>query len=294
MRLVTYLRHGGEGQPPRIGAMQGGDVLDLADLALSHGTSLPHDMLGLIAGGPAVLQQVRGLLEAGGVDLEDRPHLLAPIPRPPKGVIGIGLNYAAHVEESARAMDTTREVSYPVVFIKPPTAVTGPDTPIAHPAFTKQLDWESELGVVIGTRCKDVAEADAMGVVFGYTCINDISARDLRHGGQWTFAKGLDGFAPMGPWIVTADEVPDPHALRVQLHVNGVPKQDGNSAQMIFRIPRLIAHLSSGMTLEPGDVIATGSPEGVGISRTPPEFLHPGETVEVTVERIGTLRNTII
>lgn len=287
MKLVTYERAGA----PRAGVVVDGRVHDVAEVG-----PFPETMLGLIEAGPDALARLREVLAAtlpGGLLLGET-RLLAPIPRPPKGVIGIGLNYAEHVEESARAMDTTREVSYPVIFIKPPTAVTGPDTDIVHPAFTKQLDWESELGVVIGRRCRHVAEADAMGAVFGYTCVNDISARDLRHGGQWTFAKGLDGFAPMGPWIVTADEIPDPHALRVQLRVNGVSKQDGNSAQMIFRIPRLIAHLSSGMTLEPGDVIATGSPAGVGISRTPPEFLHPGDAVEVEVERIGTLRNQVV
>lgn len=287
MKLVTYEREGG----PRAGVVVDGRVHDLAEVG-----PFPDTMLGLIEAGPDALARLRDAVTAtlpGGVPLGE-VRLLAPIPRPPKGVIGIGLNYAEHVEESARAMDTTREVSYPVIFIKPPTAVTGPDTNIVHPAFTRQLDWESELGVVIGRRCRHVAETDAMGAVFGYTCVNDISARDLRHGGQWTFAKGLDGFAPMGPWIVTADEIPDPHALRVQLRVNGVSKQDGNSAQMIFRIPRLIAHLSSGMTLEPGDVIATGSPAGVGISRTPPEFLHPGDTVEVEVERVGVLRNRVV
>ena len=287
MKLVTYEHPSG----PRAGAVVSGVVHDVAMLG-----ALPHTMLGLIEAGPAALAELRAALDGGatgGVPL-DAVRLLAPIPRPPKGVIGIGLNYAEHVEESARAMDTTREVSYPVIFIKPPTAVTGPDTDILHPPLTRQLDWESELGVVIGRRCRSVAEADAMSAVFGYTCVNDISARDLRHGGQWTFAKGLDGFAPMGPWIVTADEIPDPHALRVQLRVNGVSKQDGNSAQMIFRIPRLITHLSSGMTLEPGDVIATGSPAGVGISRTPPEFLQPGDAVEVEVEGIGTLRNRIV
>lgn len=287
MKLVTYERAGG----PRAGVVVDGRVHDVAEVG-----PFPDTMLGLIEAGPDALARLRDVLATtlpGGVPLGE-VRLLAPIPRPPKGVIGVGLNYAEHVEESARAMDTTREVSYPVIFIKPPTAVTGPDAEIVHPPFTRQLDWESELGVVIGRRCRNVPEADAMDAVFGYTCVNDISARDLRHGGQWTFAKGLDGFAPMGPWIVTADEIPDPHALRVQLRVNGASKQDGNSAQMIFRIPRLIAHLSSGMTLKPGDVIATGSPAGVGISRTPPEFLRPGDAVEVEVERIGTLRNRVV
>jgi 2-keto-4-pentenoate hydratase/2-oxohepta-3-ene-1,7-dioic acid hydratase in catechol pathway len=193
-------------------------------------------------------------------------------------------------------MDTSREMpSHPVIFIKPPTAVIGPGAAITHNGqVTRQLDWEGELGVVIGRRCKGVSQADAMGCVFGYTIINDISARDCRHGGQWTFAKGQDGFAPTGPWVVTTDELGDPHALRIGLRVNGVSKQDGTTAQMIFRVPALIAHLSSAITLEPGDLIATGSPPGVGISRTPPEFLWPGDRVEAWVEGIGSLHNHVV
>jgi 2-keto-4-pentenoate hydratase/2-oxohepta-3-ene-1,7-dioic acid hydratase in catechol pathway len=226
----------------------------------------------------------------------ERLHLLAPLPRPPKGVIGVGLNYAEHVEESARTMDTSKDLpTKPVIFVKPPNAVIGPGAAIPHNQdVTRQLDWEGELGVVIGRRTKGATEADAMVAVFGYTIVNDISARDCRHGGQWTFAKGQDGFAPTGPWIVTADEIADPHGLRIGLNVNGVSKQDGTTAQMIFRIPRLIAHLSSAITLEPGDIIATGSPPGVGISRTPPEFLWPGDEVEAWVEGIGSLRNPVV
>jgi 2-keto-4-pentenoate hydratase/2-oxohepta-3-ene-1,7-dioic acid hydratase in catechol pathway len=282
-----------EGAGPRLGAVTEAGVIDLARVS---GGALPDSMLAFIAAGPAALERAAALLREpmGALPLAS-VRLLAPLPRPPKGVIGVGLNYAEHVEESARAMDTTREVSHPVIFIKPPTAVIGPEAEIPHNgAVTRQLDWEGELGVVIGRPAKRVAEADAMSHVFGYTVVNDISARDCRHGGQWTFAKGQDGFAPTGPWIVTADEIPDPHALRLGLRVNGVPKQDGTSAQMIFRIPRLIAHLSSGMTLEPGDIIATGSPSGVGISRTPPEFLWPGDQVEAWVEGIGTLRNRVV
>lgn len=290
MKLCTYET---EGAGPRLGAVTEAGVVDLAR---ASGGALPDSMLGFIAAGPSALQRAAALLrDAKGALPLASVRLLAPLPRPPKGVIGVGLNYAEHVEESARTMDTTREVSHPVIFIKPPTAVIGPEADIPHnEAVTRQLDWEGELGVVIGRTAKRVAEADAMAHVFGYTIVNDISARDCRHGGQWTFAKGQDGFAPTGPWIVTADEVPDPHALRLGLRVNGVSKQDGTSAQMIFRIPRLIAHLSSGMTLEPGDIIATGSPPGVGISRTPPEFLWPGDQVEAWVEGIGTLRNRVV
>ena len=287
MKLCTFQPEGGAA---RLGAILAEEVADLA------AAGLPATMLALIEAGPEAVARAREALAAAPRHALAAVRLLAPIPRPPKGVIGVGLNYAEHVEESARTMDTQRDIpTHPVIFIKPPTAVIGPEAGIPHnEAVTKQLDWEGELGVVIGATARRVAEAEAMRHVFGYTIVNDISARDCRHGGQWTFAKGQDGFAPMGPVIVTADEVPDPHALRLGLRVNGVSKQDGTTAQMVHRIPRLVAHLSSGMTLEPGDVIATGSPPGVGISRTPPEFLWPGDVVEAWVEGIGTLRNRVV
>lgn len=292
MKLCTYVAAGGA----RLGAVVGEGVLDLDTLSAG---ALPSTMLAFIEAGPDALAQAVALVGSADLSLAlplEGLQLLAPLPRPPKGVIGVGLNYAEHVAESARTMDTQKDLpSHPVIFIKPPTAVIGPGAPIpCNEAVTRQLDWEGELGVVIGRRTKGAAEGDAMAAVFGYTIVNDISARDCRHGGQWTFAKGQDGFAPTGPWIVTADELPDPHNLRIGLNVNGVSKQDGSTAQMIFRIPRLIAHLSSAMTLEPGDVIATGSPPGVGISRTPPEFLAPGDEVEAWVEGIGSLRNPVV
>ncbi|CAA9352567.1 MAG: Fumarylacetoacetate hydrolase family protein [uncultured Microvirga sp.] len=221
--------------------------------------------------------------------------LLAPLPRPPKGVIGIGLNYAEHVEESSRTMETQKELpTHPVIFMKPSTSIIGPDDAIVHnPAITEMLDYEAELGVVLGRRCRNVGADEAMAYVFGYTCVKDVSARDCRHGGQWTFAKGQDTFAPMGPWIVTADEIADPHDLAIGLTLNGVQKQNSNTRHMIFKIPALIAHLSSAMTLEPGDVIATGTPEGVGISFKPPQFMKAGDVVEMRVEGVGTLRNTV-
>lgn len=299
MKLVTFDRDGAA----RLGAVAGDLIVDLCALATAAGETCPATMLALIEAGPEALDNVKRLMAAHDgawpagttVKLADT-RLLAPIQRLPKGVIGVGLNYSEHVEESSRTMDTDRDMpSHPVIFFKPPTAVIGPEDSIVHnQAQTSQLDWESELGVVIGRRCRDVAPGDALDQVFGYTCVNDISARDLRHGGQWCFAKGQDTFAPMGPWIVTADEIEDPHALRIGLRVNGVTKQDGNTRQMIFRVPALIAHLSSGITLEPGDVIATGSPAGVGISYVPPQFLKPGDVVEVDIEKIGVLRNQVI
>lgn len=290
MKLVTYAGAAG----PRLGAIQGESVVDLAALGL------PDSMLALIEGGPQMWARAKAALSGMVPDKARHPlasvKLLAPLPRTPKGVIGIGLNYAKHVDESARTMQTDAKLpAHPVIFIKPNTCIVGPDAEVVcDEAQTQQMDWEAELGVVIGKRCKHVKEPDWRDVVFGYTVVNDISARDLRHGGQWTFAKGQDGYAPMGPCIVTADEIADPHALAIGTRVNGVEKQNGNTAQMIFKTGALIAHLTSGITLEPGDVIATGTPDGVGISRTPPEFMHPGDTCEVWVERIGTLRTFIV
>jgi 2-keto-4-pentenoate hydratase/2-oxohepta-3-ene-1,7-dioic acid hydratase in catechol pathway len=290
MRLVTYAGAAG----PRLGAVVGESVVDLATLGL------PDSMLTLIEGGPEMWARARAALAGAIPDGAKRPlasvSLLAPLPRTPKGVIGIGLNYAKHVDESARTMQTDANLpTHPVIFIKPNTCIVGPGAEVVcDTAQTRQMDWEVELGVVIGRRCKHVAEADWRDVVFGYTVVNDISARDLRHGGQWTFAKGQDGYAPMGPCIVTADEITDPHVLNLGTRVNGVEKQNGNTAQMIFKTGALIAHLTSGITLEPGDVIATGTPDGVGISRTPPEFMKPGDVCEVWVERIGTLTTRIV
>lgn len=290
MKLVTYAGAAG----PRLGAILGESVVDLAALGL------PDAMLALIEGGPAMWARAKAALAGAVPESAKRPladtKLLAPLPRTPKGVIGIGLNYAKHVDESARTMQTDANMpTHPVIFIKPNTCIVGPGAEVVCDATqTKQMDWEAELGVVIGTRCRGVPEANWRDVVFGYTVVNDISARDLRHGGQWTFAKGQDGYAPMGPCIVTADEIADPHALNIGTRVNGVEKQNGNTAQMIFKTGALIAHLTTGITLEPGDVIATGTPDGVGISRTPPEFMKPGDVCEVWVEGIGTLATKIV
>ena len=181
------------------------------------------------------------------------------------------------------------------IFNKAVTAVTGPFDPIPYDgAISGKWDWEAELGVVIGKRGKNITEAQAGGYVFGYTVVNDVSVRDLqrRHGGQWHKGKSLDGTCPFGPWIVTADEI-DPGNLRIMTRVNGVTKQDSNTRHMYFKIPRIIAELSLGMTLEPGDLISTGTPQGVGFARTPPEYLKPGDVMETEVEGIGCLRNPI-
>jgi 2-keto-4-pentenoate hydratase/2-oxohepta-3-ene-1,7-dioic acid hydratase in catechol pathway len=221
----------------------------------------------------------------------------APISRPAKNIVCLGLNYSSHVKESAQARG--REVKipeHPVFFTKSPTTVNGPFDPIPwDPAITEQVDYEVELGVVIGTGGKNITRSKALEHVFGYTIINDVSARDLqmRHL-QWFKGKSLDGFCPMGPVVITADEFGDPQSKRIGTRVNGVQKQSSTTANMIFPVDVIIEVLSKGMTLEPGDVIATGTPEGVGLGRTPQEWLQDGDMVETEIEGIGVLRNQVV
>ena len=219
----------------------------------------------------------------------------APV-RPERNVFCVGRNYLEHAAEGARAAG--RELNLPEV----PTFFTKASAAIAAPGATLELDgaisheydFEAELAVVIGARCKDLSEREALHVVFGYTAFNDVTARDLQRAHrQWFKGKSLDDTAPIGPWIVTPEELGDPHALDIRLRRNGIEKQHSNTGKMIFRIPRLIAELSKGMTLLPGDVIATGTPEGVGFARNPPEFLADGDLLEVEIGRIGVLRNGV-
>ncbi|GAA0666500.1 fumarylacetoacetate hydrolase family protein [Kitasatospora atroaurantiaca] len=298
MRLVTYTPNDTSEAPARLGAQLDDRVVDLAAVARAAGTDLPGDLLSLIRAGQPALDAAKALLESGIP--ADAVHELADVtleaPLRPGKIIGVGLNYVEHVAESHRTLDTDREIpDRPVLFSKPATAVTGPGRPILHNAdLTKQLDWECELAVVIGRTAFRVSEDDAMEHVFGYSIINDISARDQRRSGQWFFSKGQDSYAPFGPAVVTADEIPDPLNLNLSLRVNGDTKQDSNTRHMLFKIQRLIADISSGVTLEPGDVIATGSPSGVGAGHVPPQFLQPGDLVEATIERIGTLANPVV
>ena len=225
----------------------------------------------------------------------DRVQLCAPV-RPAKNVFCVGRNYMAHAEEGAKARGEKLELPpVPTFFKKAPTAIVGPDEPcVLEGRLSQMYDWEVELAVVIGKRCKDVSEDDALDAVFGYTVVNDVTARDLqRKHGQWFKGKTLDGTCPLGPWVVPAFAVDDPQALTVELRVNGERKQFAPTSSMIFSVKRIIAELSAGLTLEPGDVIATGTPEGVGFARTPPEFLKDGDVLEAIVEKIGTLRNPV-
>ncbi|MBJ7438376.1 MAG: fumarylacetoacetate hydrolase family protein [Sphingopyxis sp.] len=300
MRFVTYRTVETE---PRLGLLHDGLVIDVEYFGDAIGHDLPSTMLDFIDLGPIALRFLKEAVAAAttadliGTSLpEGNVTLLAPIPRPRKNIFGIGLNYTEHVAESARSLDTSNELpQQPVIFSKPPTAVVAWNDPIRHNSkVTQQLDWETELAVIIGSRARGVSEADALVHVFGYTVINDVSARDCRRAGQWIVSKGQDSFAPMGPCIVTPDEIGDPHNLNILTHVNGVEKQNSNTRFMLFNVNQLIADISSVMTLEPGDIIATGTPAGVGAGRDPQEFMWPGDVVECTVEGIGTLRNPII
>jgi 2-keto-4-pentenoate hydratase/2-oxohepta-3-ene-1,7-dioic acid hydratase in catechol pathway len=301
MKLVTYrasIEDGG-----RLGAIVGDLVVDLERLGAAKGVALPSRMLELIDLGPPAVAAIGKLLESGdgafpvgtAVPLTN-VRLLAPIPRPRKNIFGIGLNYLDHVAEAAQALQTSPDLPrQPVIFSKPPTAVIGDGDPIQHnAAITQQLDWEVELGVIIGTTAKRVNREHALSHVFGYTVIVDMSARDCRRAGQWIYSKGQDSYAPMGPVIVTADEIGDPQQLDLWLTVNGVEKQRSNTSHMLFKVDELIADISQGITLEPGDIIASGTPEGVGAGRTPQEWLWPGDVIEASVEGIGTIRNPVV
>jgi 2-keto-4-pentenoate hydratase/2-oxohepta-3-ene-1,7-dioic acid hydratase in catechol pathway len=300
MRLVTYAS-GSNGA--RLGVLVSGLVIDVERFGAAHNLRLPNDMLSLIENNvtllPVLSDRLNGCvkqLPAGTVVPVEDVSLLAPIPRPRKNIFGIGLNYREHVAESARTLDTSKELpTQPIVFTKPPTAIVGPGGAIHHNAkLTQQLDWEVELAVIIGKRATRISVENAMSHIFGYSVMIDISARDNRRGGQWMFSKGMDTYAPFGPCIVTADEIPNPHDLRLWLTKNGVMKQDSNTKYMIFNIPILISDISSGITLEPGDIIATGTPDGVGAGLTPQEWLWPGDVVEAGIDGVGVLRHPVI
>jgi len=301
MKLATFRAHVTD--LARLGAIVGDLIVDLKALGDHARTIIPGEINEFIDQGPVAVRAANDLLSAykdkwpvGTAVPLVNVKLLAPIPKPRKNIFGIGLNYVEHVEESSRTLDTAKDLpKQPVIFSKPPTSVIGPGDAIEHNAdITQQLDWEVELAVIIGRRAKGVSEAEAMNYVFGYTVLNDISARDNRRAGQWIYSKGQDTYSPQGPVIVTADEIADPHNLNLTLKVNGVQKQSSNTKHLLFKIPTLIADISAAITLEPGDIIATGTPAGVGAGRTPQEWLWPGDVVEAWVEHIGELRNPVV
>ncbi len=280
MRFISFASNGAN----RFGVLQGDRVTVYPERIASLDA-----YLALAFGAREALARETETLPLSGLQLRAPAH-------PRKNVFCVGRNYVDHAEEVARA--TGRELklpSVPTFFTKAPTAIADPGAVLHLSAeISAQYDWEAELAVIIGTRCRDVAEADALSVIFGYTCLNDVTARDLqRSHQQWFKGKSLDQTCPIGPWIVSADEIPNPQTLAISLRVDGEIKQASNTSKMIFTVAAIIASLSRGLTLEPGDVIATGTPDGVGLARTPPEFLRDGQTMEVEIEKIGVLRNDI-
>jgi 2-keto-4-pentenoate hydratase/2-oxohepta-3-ene-1,7-dioic acid hydratase in catechol pathway len=301
VRLVTYSES--KRKPPKLGVIApDGGVIDLAAAAKKARVKLPFtadDMVALIASGRTGLAAVRKAVAGikSGHHRIGKIVLHAPIPQPRRNVFCVGWNYLEHFEEGARARPHVQEMpAHPAFFTKSPATVNSPYGAVpAHTTVTEKLDWEVELAVIIGRPGINIAEADAMKHIFGYTVANDVSAREVqrRHGQQWFKGKSLDGHCPMGPWIATADEVPHPDNLDIRCRVNGVTKQDSNTRCMYFKIPRIIAELSAGLKLEPGDIVLTGTPAGVGHARTPPEFMKPGDVLETEIAGLGLLRNVI-
>jgi len=293
MRLVTF----DAGRGARVGMMDQDQVLDLSAAAVDAPRSMLELIRGVNGAGHAwldALARTAPRLERAAV------RLLAPIPRPARNIFCVGKNYHEHaVEFHASGFDATAGAAAipdePIVFSKPPTTVIGPDDPI--PGYldpTASVDYENELAVIIGKGGRGIAHASAMEHVFGYTIVNDVTSRTLqqRHK-QWLLGKGIDGFCPMGPAIVTADEIPDVGALRLVTHVNGELRQDACVRDLIFDIPTLIMRISALITLEPGDIIATGTPVGVGIGFKPPRFLKAGDVVTLSIDAIGELSNPV-
>ena len=285
MRLVTFRTNG----DARLGVVRNGDeVVEVDD---------PRDMLSLIDAGEDGLRKVEQALSSSRSKTHrlDSVHLLPPLPEPRGNVIALGRNYEKHAAETARAEG--REPAPPTIFTKAITSLTEPYADIAiDPAISDRIDWEVELAIVVGKRGANIGRAQARPHVFGYTVLNDVTARDIQSnwGGQYFKGKSLDRSCPTGPWIVTADEISDPQSLRLWLRVNGEVKQDGTTRDMIYAVDPLIEWVSKGMTLLPGALIATGTPDGVGFARKPPEFLKPGDVMETEVEHVGKLRNRIV
>jgi len=295
MHLVTFI----EAEHARIGILdtQQNEIIDLNKAA----PDLPDNMLDFIACGKAALLEAKSVLNNKQHRLPlAQVQLLAPIPRPLRNIICVGKNYRDHVQElqsagSACSDNSTDLPEKPIIFTKATTSVIGPGEAI--PAWldsTHSADYEGELAVIIGKQGRSIPQNKAFDHIFGYTILNDVTSRRLQKDHQqWFIGKSLDGFCPLGPAIITADEISDVTKLRVQTWINGELRQDGNLASLIFDIPTLIETLSRTMTLEPGDIIATGTPAGVGMGFKPPRFLQKGDTVKISIEPIGILENPV-
>ena len=295
MKLVTYLQNAQQ----HLGILdQQKGILNIVDAGRKQlGKDLPSDMLKFIKAGPSALADAKKLLTSsdGWIDTKSI-KILAPIPQYQKNVFCVGRNYKLHIEEGARARGV--EPTFPPVpefFSKPPSTVIGEGDEILWDSrCTQQLDYEIELGIVMGVKAKNISQKDALASVFGYTIVNDVSAREVQKAhGQWFKGKSFDSFAPIGPCIVTADEFGNPSGHQLVLKVNGEIRQNSNTADMLFSCEQIIESLSAGLTLEPGDTIATGTPSGVALGMTPQGWLKDGDKVELMIEGIGTLSNTV-
>ena len=292
MKLARYLHSNMESY----GVLVDHGILCLLALPKALEVSPPlalDELIALCSKGIKIVEQLisvstRNEKRNATISLDD-VTLLSPVSSPPK-IVCLGLNYKDHVEEQGK--DTPDE---PILFMKPRTAIIGPDQPIIRPKLVKQLDYEAELAIVIGEKGKNIPVSEANKHIFGYTAFNDVSARDIQFKDkQWTRGKSFDTFAPMGPCITTANQIGNPNNLRVRTRVNGELRQDSSTKNMVFNIYEIVHHLSQVMTLEPGDIIATGTPAGVGVFMKPkPRFLSPGDLVEVEIEKIGILSNTV-
>ena len=282
MKLATFTHCGST----RIGVVEGDEVVDLAEAA----PELPREMTALFEAPPGALDRARRAAAETRTRIPlDDVHLEAPIRRPPK-ILAVGLNYADHVAESG-----LKAPGHPSIFNKQSTSVTGPYDPVHLPRASQALDYEGELGLVIGKRCRHVPRDRASEVVAGYLVVNDVSVRDWQfHTPTMTMGKSFDTHCPTGPWIVTADEVGDPHCLGLRTWVDGELRQDSNTKELIFDCFAIIEYLSTAFTLEPGDLISTGTPAGVGIAMKPPRLLVAGDVVRIEVERIGQIENPVI
>lgn len=296
----------------RVGLVQGQEVVDvdlaaralnrspyeqMLDVLEQRDESLPTLRAIVEKAQGRLLSEVRTFANVGAVHDLGAVHLAAPIPRPRKNIMCLGRNYYDHALESYQARGQERpQGDAPVIFTKATTTINEPYGQIViDPTLSTQIDWEAELAVIIGKTGKNIAEDEALSYVFGYTVLNDVTARDLQDKYKQFFkGKSLDGYCPLGPWIVTADELPDPQNLSLRLRVNGVIKQEGHTRDMIYPVKTIISLLSQGMTLEPGDIIATGTPSGVGFARKPPEFLKAGDVVETEIDGLGLLRNEVV
>lgn len=283
MRLVSFKNRN---EDPKVGVV-------VEDRVLPVDSSAFPDMNSFLAAGRAALSDAaalaHGQVKAQATYPLSEVRLLAPVNRPGK-IIAVGLNYRDHAIETKQEIPTS-----PVIFAKFPSSINGPDSDVVIPGDDPQVDYEAELGVVIGRTAKTVSETAALEYVAGYLPLNDVSARRWQFADkQWVRGKSCDTFCPTGPWLTTVDEVPDPHALSIRMRVNGKTVQNSNTSNLIFRIPTLIQFISAAITLEPGDIIATGTPDGVGVFRNPPVFLQRGDVMEVDIERLGILRNRLV